>query len=248
MSAKLPRVRLFAFIGAEVIRFFTSIPQVVLLIGSVGSGWVMYQFQLSEVWRAIVEGILAGYIFYLFVDVFPKAEKKAGIAKKVSGEIAQVLTILQTLKNHVKEEVLKSGQNPQDQSQFFSLLQRMVGTHMPITKNMTQVKGTNPATATQPIQFIYSNLDEVLNHETFRLSKRLEALERACAIYGLADLDPELMKAVGELPAKQFVSRSIQALRHVTNTPAAFGTDFDIVEGALLKVKVALEADWKVRF
>lgn len=236
------------FVLSEMRRFFSSLPQMVLFAGALVSAFLMYSYSLSEVNRAILEGIMSGYIFYLFVDVLPKSERRAASARKVAGELNTVLTNIHLLKSHVKDEVLASGQQPQNQGKFFNLLERMIGTHMPTTNNMRRIKGTAPATATQAIQFHYSNFEEVLYGELGRLVKRLESLERASAIYGLAELDEELMKSISELPNRQLASSGVRALGHINNTPAMFGTDFDWIEEALLKVKAKLESDWRVQF
>jgi hypothetical protein len=242
------RLKKWEFVLSEMKRFFSSIPQIVLFIGALVSAFLMYTYSLSEVNCAILEGIMSGYIFYLFVDVLPKSERRASSSKKVAGELNTVLTNIHTLKSHVKDEVLASGQQVQNQSKFFNLLERMVGTHMPTTNNMRRIKGTTPATATQPMQFQHSNFEEVLYGELVRLVKRLESLERTSAIYGLSDLDEELMKSVSELPNRQLASSGIRALGHINNTPAMFGTDFDWIEEALLKVKAKLESDWRIKF
>lgn len=236
------------FVLSEMRRFFSSLPQMVLFAGALVSAFLMYLCPLSEVTRAILEGIVSGYIFYFFVDVLPKSERRAASARKVAGELNTVLTNIHLLKSHVKDEVLASGQQPQNQGKFFNLLERMIGTHMPTTNNMIRIKGTAPATATQAIQFHYSNIEEVLHGELVRLVKRLESLERASAIYGLAELDEELMKSISELPIRQLASSGVRALGHINNTPAMFGTDLDWIEEALLKVKAKLESDWRVQF
>jgi len=236
------------FLLSEAKRFFTSAPQIVLFIGAIVSAILMYACKFSEETRAILEGIVSGYIFYFFVDVFPKSEKRASSAKKVAGELNAVLESISTFKAHVKDEILAIGQQIQNGDKFFSLLQNVTGTHIPTTKNMKRINGTTPASATQPLQFHYANMEEVMKGEVIRLVHKLESLERISAIYGLADLDEELMRAVSDIPNRQLFSSGIHAIGHIKNTPAMFASDFDWIEESLLKIKDSLQLDWKVRF
>jgi hypothetical protein len=237
------------FVLSEIKRFFSSVPQMILFIITLTSASLLYTSQqISEVNHAILEGIISGYIFYLFVDVLPKSEKRASSAKKIAKELASILTNIHTLKSSVKDEVLASDHQPQNQNNFFDLLEKTNSSHMPTTNNMKRIKSVTPPTATQPIQFHYSNFEEVLYGELTRLIKKLESFERSSTIYGLADLDEELMRLVSDLPTRPLASSMIPSLRHISNIPAIFGSDIDLIEKSLLEIKFKLESDWKIKF
>jgi hypothetical protein len=235
------------FIIWEIKRIFSSIPQILLFALAVFSGWLIYRHNLIEVHRAILEGIVAGYIFYWFVDILPKLERNAKNVKAIASELAQILQTIQTLKAHIKEEMLAIGQG-RDSEKFFELLETLRRGHMPITNNMKRIKGTTAATTTSPMQFQYSNVEEVLYSELARLEKRLQTFERVSTIYGLVDLDAELMRMASDMVEPPRVSAYVGTLHHINNASATFGSDFDLIEGSLTKIKTGLATNWRIKF
>lgn len=232
--------------GSEA--FFSSIPQSILFVLFIISVYFIYLNNTPQVFRIVFEAIVTGYIFYWFVDVLPKFERNATNAKKVATELLPILEHINTLRFHVRDEIKASGQQFLDKHKFCDLLINMQNSHMPVTNNLRLIKGTARETPDQSINFIYSNLEEVMQFQATYLLNKIRVFERTVSIYNLSDLDPELMCRVNNLSERSPFSNHIKALTHIKNTPAVFGTEIDLIEDALVKIREKLEVSWRIKF
>lgn len=247
---KDPNVKFPPFFISELKGALTSFPQMSLLsLFSISTVLLTkYHNCLTDISSAILEGVVSGYIFYLFVDPLPKMKKKILNIKKISLKLSQILLNINQFKQDIKAEISTyNNETCGNIETFFSLLKNISGTHLPVTTAMKRINSATQGNNIQPIQFNYSNLEEILNDELIRLKIRLEGLERTCTIYGLAEINPELMQIISDLSSASPFSK-IKNNFLFKNTPALFGSDFDYIEGVLLRMKTSLENDYGVKF
>lgn len=196
-----------------------------------------------ETIKAICEGIISGFVFYLFVEIIPSATKKINKLNRFAKETGQIETYFQHLLSKIKDELRQTGQAVPSEDHFFNCLRHLNITYMPQTNNLRQISSTNQTST--GIQFVYSNLGNVLDSELYRIRKKITYYDKIADIHGINDLDTDIAEIVRNLDERTLNPKNqISQLRHIGNNAALYGTELDILRDDIKKIQTQLKVKW----
>jgi hypothetical protein len=196
-----------------------------------------------ETMKAICEGIISGFVFYLFIETLPSATKKINKLNRFAKETGQIESYFQHLLSIIKTELSQAGQTVPVEDQFFKCLQYLNISYMPQTNNLKRISST--VQTPTGIQFNYSNLGGVLDSELHQIKKRIIRYDKIADIYGIDELDAEIAEIVRNLEDKTLNPRGMIAqVGHVGNNAALYGTELDLLRDEVKKIQTQLKENW----
>ncbi len=229
------KIKICPFFLSELRSLFTEWLLIVSLLFIISLCVLFWSDELPEIVKSLCEGVVASFIFYLFVDFFPKISEKKDRLLKFALELQKCINYFdQTLKNFRDEWPEFINVKLEDQQRFFKTLENKICSYEPKSKGLESGKWTK----NKPEK---CNLGEVMLIRCFRIEQKLERLDRVAMYTKIDSIDLDFSL---EIRDAILLKPRIDLVQITVNNAALFGTHFDMTLDHLLKIRSKLEAEY----
>ncbi|MBT4922434.1 MAG: hypothetical protein HON23_05410 [Rickettsiales bacterium] len=163
---------------------------------------------------------------------------------KFTLELQKCIDYLEQIFSEIKSEWPTSNIDIKTTARFFEILKRQNIDYFPTSNNLKAIKST---TNTNPIQFNYCNLGEILIAKYRTLKKKTFHLDRVSSATQLESININSAIKIGVILDKES-SAHTATFYNTGNNAAIIGTDLDLIFDDLVEIKSNLQNTFKIKW